>query len=204
MNIWGFLSAAVLLTLAPGPDILFVITQSITRGKRAGIVFVLGLCTGLIFHIAAVSLGVSILIKESPTAFMILKICGALYLIYLGVKTFLSRKQATLTIGQQNNVMPKLYRRGILMNLLNPKVILFFLAFIPLFINTDADNKALQLCFLGLLFIIQAFIIFTAVALLSSKLAGGLMGKPKVAYWINIAVSLIYAVIGISILYVMP
>ena len=92
MNLIGFLSAAVLLTLMPGPDILFVITQSMTRGKRAGIVFAAGLCSGLIFHTLAVSLGVSLILYESPIAFMVLKVLGASYLIYLSVRTFLRRK----------------------------------------------------------------------------------------------------------------
>ena len=88
MNLWGFISAAVLLTLMPGPDILFVITQSITRGRKAGMVFAAGLCTGLIAHVTAVSLGVSILLMSSPVAFTMLKFAGAAYLLYLGVKLF--------------------------------------------------------------------------------------------------------------------
>lgn len=87
MNILGFLSAAILLTLMPGPDILFVITQSITRGKKAGIIFACGLCTGLIAHTAAVSLGLSWILYNSPVAFSVLKYMGAAYLIYLGVKS---------------------------------------------------------------------------------------------------------------------
>ena len=93
MNLWGFISAAVLLTLMPGPDILFVITQSITRGRKAGMVFAAGLCTGLIAHVTAVSLGVSILLMSSPVAFTMLKFAGAAYLLYLGVKAFLARRE---------------------------------------------------------------------------------------------------------------
>ena len=89
MNILGFLSAAILLTLMPGPDILFVITQSITRGKKAGIIFACGLCTGLIAHTAAVSLGLSLILYNSPVAFSVLKYMGAAYLIYLGVKSYI-------------------------------------------------------------------------------------------------------------------
>lgn len=202
MNIWGFVSAAVLLTLMPGPDILFVITQSITQGKKSGIVFALGLCTGLIFHIAAVSLGISVLIKESPAAFWGLKVCGSAYLIYLGVKVFLGRKRSVFELDTDGRAVRKLYRKGILMNLLNPKVILFFLAFLPQFIAPEVENPAWQICLLGFIFIGQALLVFSTVALLSARLAGSLMQNPRAALVINIVTSLIYIAIGLSILWV--
>lgn len=202
MNIGGFLSAALLVTLIPGPDILFVITQSIVQGKKAGILFALGLCTGLLFHIAAISLGVSVLLKESPTAFSVLKIAGAAYLFYLGIKAFLNRRQSSFQAEGKKRGMKKLYYKGILMNLLNPKVILFFLAFLPQFIDINAENPAIQICILGSLFILQAFILFTLVAMLASKLAGGLMQNPRTAVWVNIGAALIYIGIGVSILFV--
>lgn len=139
MNLWGFISAAVLLTLMPGPDILFVITQSITRGRKAGMVFAAGLCTGLIAHVTAVSLGVSILLMSSPVAFTMLKFAGAAYLLYLGVKAFLARRENHFELSGDAAVSGKLYRKGILMNILNPKVILFFLAFFPQLQQCIAD-----------------------------------------------------------------
>ena len=111
----------------PGPDILFVITQSITRGKKAGIIFACGLCTGLIAHTAAVSLGLSLILYNSPVAFSVLKYMGAAYLIYLGVKSYIHRKENSLALPSAAGVEYKLYRKGILMNILNPKVLLFFI-----------------------------------------------------------------------------
>ena len=116
------------MTLMPGPDILFVITQSMTRGKRAGIVFAAGLCSGLIFHTLAVSLGVSLILYESPIAFMVLKVLGASYLIYLSVRTFLRRKDNVFVLSADKEAESRLYRKGVLMNILNPKVLLFFVA----------------------------------------------------------------------------
>lgn len=201
MNLWGFVLAAVVLTLMPGPDILFVITQSINRGKKSGIVFASGLCTGLIFHVAAVSLGISVLIYRSPLAFAFLKFAGAAYLIYLGVKAFLSRKNASFrfkpTAEQQ---VRKLYRKGILMNLLNPKVILFFLAFFPQFIRPDADNPVIIMLILGLVFILQAILIFSLVAVLADRLSAPLMKRPRAAYVMNIVEAAVYGCIGLSIL----
>lgn len=202
MNIGGFLSAAVLLTLMPGPDILFVITQSIIRGRRAGIVFALGLCTGLIVHVAAVSLGISLLLKESPVAFTVLKLAGAAYLIYLGIRAFLNRHLASWCMDTVAQTADRLYVRGIVMNLLNPKVILFFLAFFPQFISVGSLHPMVETGFLGLLFILQAVFIFSAVAFLAGRLSERLMRYPRIAYWMNISEALIYGAIGISIILV--
>ena len=198
----SFLTFAIALTLMPGPDILFVITQSIRQGKKAGIIFVSGLCTGLVFHIAAITLGVSALIKGSPMAFSLLKIAGATYLFYLGVKSFIHRKESTFTIDNDKKEVHNLYRRGILMNLLNPKVILFFLSFFSGFVKVELGHPALQMCFLGLLFIIQAFVIFSIVAILASQLTNLLMKNPKTSLWVNIVTALVYFAIGVSILLV--
>ena len=196
MNLWGFISAAVLLTLMPGPDILFVITQSITRGRKAGMVFAAGLCTGLIAHVTAVSL------MSSPVAFTMLKFAGAAYLLYLGVKAFLARRENHFELSGDAAVSGKLYRKGILMNILNPKVILFFLAFFPQFIDKGIENPIPQMLLLGLVFMVQAFLIFSMVAAVADRLARRLMQNPKVALAVNVAESLIYCVIGVSILFV--
>lgn len=200
MNLLGFISAAVLLTLMPGPDILFVITQSITRGRKAGIVFASGLCTGLIVHITAVSLGVSVLLMNSPLAFTILKFAGAAYLFYLGIKAFLARYKNHFVLETGGSATGKLYRKGILMNILNPKVILFFLAFFPQFIDKGVGNPILQVLLLGLIFMIQAFLIFSLVAILADRLTRGFMQSPKIALWVNVIESAVYCLIGGSIL----
>lgn len=202
MNLWGFISAAVLLTLMPGPDILFVITQSITRGKKAGITFAGGLCTGLIVHVTTVSLGVSVILLSSPIAFSLLKIAGATYLLYLGIKAFIARKVNHFNLQDSTAVSGKLYRKGILMNILNPKVILFFLAFFPQFIDKSIENPVPQMLLLGLIFMVQAFLIFSLVAMLADRLARKIMQDPKIAWGVNIAEAVIYCSIGISILFV--
>ena len=120
MNIGGFVTAAVLLTLMPGPDILFVLTQGMTRGWRAGVVFAAGLCTGLVAHVTAAALGISVLLMSSEAAFMALKFAGAAYLLYLAFKAFRTRRENHFRVDAGGGVVGKLYRRGILMNLLNP------------------------------------------------------------------------------------
>lgn len=202
MNLWGFISAAVLLTLMPGPDILFVITQSITRGRKAGIIFAGGLCTGLIVHVTAVSIGVSFLLMSSPVAFAVLKFTGAAYLFYLGIKTFLARRENPFILEKTTAIHGKLYRKGILMNILNPKVILFFVAFFPQFVDYEVGHPVSRMLVLGLIFMLQAFLIFSMVSILAGHLAGRLMREPKIALGMNIAEALIYVAIGVSILFV--
>lgn len=202
MNLLGFIGASVLLTLMPGPDILFVITQSIIQGKKAGIIFAAGLCTGLIFHTTAVCAGLSVLIYSSPLAFTALKFAGASYLIYLGIKSFLNRRQKLVEIGTENKIKGQLFRKGILMNILNPKVILFFLAFFPQFVRLDAGNPALQMMLLGGVFMAQAMLIFSLVAFLADILSRRFMQHPRFSFWMNIFQSIVYAVIGCSILFI--
>jgi len=202
VNILGFLSAAILLTLMPGPDILFVITQSITRGKRAGIIFACGLCTGLIVHTAAVSLGLSLILYNSPVAFTVLKVFGATYLIYLGIKSFMHRKENSLALPASSGMEYKLYRKGILMNILNPKVLLFFIAFFPQFVNRFSVNPAGELFVLGLLFMFQAIVIFSFVALLADRLSRRLMQNSNFSLIMHILESLVYFAIGSSLIFV--
>lgn len=202
MNIWGFISAAVLLTLMPGPDILFVVTQSITRGRRAGVIFASGLCTGLVVHVTAVSLGVSILLMSSPVAFTVLKIAGASYLLYLGVKAFVGRHRNKINLQLTEGTGGKLYRKGILMNVLNPKVILFFLAFFPQFIDPGISNPIPQMLLLGLIFMIQAFLVFSSVAFLAERVSRQLMAYPRFSLIMNVVESVVYVGVGISILFI--
>lgn len=202
MNIFGFLSAAVLLTLMPGPDILFVITQSMIRGKKAGIIFASGLCTGLIVHTVAVSLGLSLLLYKSTVAFTVLKFIGAAYLLYLGVKSFLNRHADSLALSGNQKAEHKLYRKGILMNILNPKVLLFFMAFFPQFVHSDKTNITGELLLLGILFMIQAWIVFFLVALLADKLSRHLMQHKHFSLAMHLIESLVYGIIGVSLVFV--
>lgn len=209
MNIGGFIIAAVLLTLLPGPDILLVITQSVMRGAKTGIIFAAGLCTGIIFHTSIVAFGLSPLITGTPELFTAVKIAGALYLIYLGIRAFLSRRTATLEISGEASGTPaaapgklQYYKRGVIMNVLNPKVILFFLALFPQFITVQpGESAALQFMILGIIFMLQGFAIFSAVAFCAGKLSRRLVGNRKIAYYLCLTESSIFTLLGIAILF---
>lgn len=208
MNIGGFLVAAILLTLLPGPDILLVITQSIVRGAKTGVIFAAGLCTGIIFHTSVVAFGLSPLITGNPVVFTSVKIAGSLYLIYIGIRAFLGRKKATLEIKDKEETSGestrypqlKYYRQGVIMNVLNPKVILFFLALFPQFITVqEGESSAFKFLILGVLFMLQGFAIFSAVAFCAGKLSRYLAGNQKVAYYLCLVESAIFTLLGIFI-----
>ena len=155
-----FITSAILLAFSPGPDNLFVLTISIARGAAAGVVTTLGLCTGLVVHTSAVVLGVAVVIQESALAFTMLKVAGALYLLWLAWKAFRAPTESVVA-NRNHETFKQLYLRGILMNIMNPKVALFFLAFLPQFVRTDAGSVAWQICVYGLLFMLSALLVFS-------------------------------------------
>ncbi|MDD3814109.1 MAG: LysE family translocator [Desulfocapsaceae bacterium] len=165
-----FFTTSLLLALAPGPDNIFVLTLSILRGRLAGIIVILGLCTGLIIHSSAVALGVAVIFQMSAVAFSLLKFIGAGYLVYLAWQAFrAAAKKIPSTSAKEVNYW-KLYNRGIIMNITNPKVSIFFLAFLPQFVNPSRGLISLQILLLGCLFILATIIVFGSIALLSGTL----------------------------------
>lgn len=168
----SFLIASILLTISPGPDILYVMVESISRGAKAGISIALGLCTGLIIHTSAAALGVSIIIRQNEWLFHTLKIVGAIYLLYLAYLTIREewKQLPGADTAQKHQKTPWAYfKRGFTMNVVNPKVTLFFLAFLPQFIPKETQTPFAETLILGLLFMLQSVVIFSAVALLSGK-----------------------------------
>lgn len=195
----SFLGIAILLTLMPGPDILFVIAQSISRNKKAGIATALGLCSGLIVHITAATLGISTIIYQSALAFTVIKYTGAAYLLYLAWQSFKEKETGFAFNHNKPFKYPSLYKKGILMNLLNPKVSLFFLALLPQFVNKSMGHITLQMFILGIIFLVQALVIFIAVSVFSEKLRHVLLTNSFIAKRMNIVKGLLLGLIGIQI-----
>lgn len=164
-----FLIASMLLTIAPGPDIMYLLAKSLADGARSGISLALGLTTGLIFHTSLVIIGVAAIIQQSPLAFAILKYAGAAYLLYLAWGAFHAQGNLKLNAVNKSGSYFKLYRRGVIMNVLNPKVLLFFLAFLPQFVNLNSNSVSLQIAFLGFIFGLQTLVIFSLVAICAGK-----------------------------------
>ena len=179
-----FCAAAILLALAPGPDNIFVLTQSAISGKRGGIFVVLGLCTGIIVHTAAVALGLSALITQSAIAFTIIKMLGAGYLIWLAIGAFRAPVQK-LETGQIAIDAVSLYRRGVIMNVTNPKVAIFFLAFFPQFIDVERGSFFSQTLQLGALFALSTLVVFSAIAVMAGQLGALLRESPTLQISLN-------------------
>ena len=198
-TIIAFFSAAVLLGLAPGPDNIFVLTQSALRGRGPGLVIVLGLCSGLLVHTAAVAFGVAVIFKTSIVAFTVLKFIGAGYLVYLAWQAF--RAEPEIIQGEINGVYSywRYYRRGVIMNLTNPKVSIFFLAFLPQFADPVRGPVVVQLLQLGALFIGATILVFGSIALLAGTLGQWLQRSPRVQVVLNRLAGTVFIMLAIKL-----
>lgn len=175
-----FFIASVALALAPGPDNIFVLTQSALHGSRAGLWVTLGLCTGLLAHTAAVAVGVAALFQASLVAFTTLKMAGAVYLFYLAWQAFRAGAAGLNAQAGVDVSWRRLYLRGVVMNVTNPKVAIFFLAFLPQFADLSRGPIRLQLLGFGGLFIIATILVFGGVALTAGYLGHWLKRSPKI------------------------
>lgn len=193
-----FVGSSALLALAPGPDNIFVLTQSAMYGRRSGILVTLGLCTGLLFHTALVAFGVAAIIQTSPLAFNALRVAGALYLIYLAWLAF--RAGVESTSGDSALSAWQLFRRGVVMNITNPKVSIFFLAFLPQFTEPERGHLFLQLLMLGAVFIVVALIVFSTIATLSAYASTWLLGSPQRQQLLNRIAGVVFLALAIKLL----
>ncbi len=201
-TIIAFITASALLTLMPGPDNIYVLVQSITNGKKFGIVTALGLATGIIIHTSLIAFGVSEILKKSESLFFTIKLLGAFYLFYLAFKVYKSSAKIEL---EKSNVSDKnlfsLYKQGFVMNVLNPKVTIFFLAFFPGFVDNSLGNVKQQIFILGFIFMILTIIIFSTIALLASKMTSFLRDNQKFEKNLRIIQILVFIGIGVFVLF---
>ncbi|UMB62199.1 LysE family translocator [Lutibacter sp. A80] len=192
----------MLLTISPGPDIIYVLVQSITNGKKYGIATALGLVSGIIVHTTLVAFGVSAIIKQSEYIYFGIKLFGALYLLYLAYITYKTNEDVILKAKADKKGLLQLFKQGFIMNVLNPKVSIFFLAFFPGFLYSNTQSTIVQFYVLGLLFMLQALAIFIVVSLLSGSFAGYLKKHPtfnsnikwfKIIVFIGIAIFILFS-----------
>ena len=190
--------ATFALALSPGPDNIFVLIQSITNGRKFGLAVVAGLMTGCLVHTTLLAFGISAVIKNNPTIFTLIKIFGAVYLVYLAISVYRGGNSISIeTENKQVKSISSLFRQGFIMNVLNPKVTIFFLAFFPGFLFSDSISTIIQFYVLGLLFIMISSIVFSGIALLSGSISTFLTGNKKTGFvlkWVQII-----AFLGIAI-----
>ena len=202
-TILSFLVASIALTVSPGPDNIYVLMQSISHGKKYGIATAFGLVLGIIIHTSLIAFGVSAIIQNSPKLFFAIKLIGAIYLVYLAYKVY----QSSSKIDLDSEAVPKksisgLIQQGFIMNVLNPKVTIFFLAFFPAFIDVTAGDTKQQIFALGFLIMLQAFIIFSLISIVADKTTAFLRDNDKfsvILKWVQIVVF-----VGIAIFILLP
>jgi threonine/homoserine/homoserine lactone efflux protein len=172
-----FVAAALVLLVIPGPAVLYIVTQSISRGRLAGIVSMLGIQVGGLVHVAAAAAGLSALLVRSSVAFNVVKYAGAAYLILLGLRRILGREEAAAPGARAETSLRRLFAQGVFVNVLNPKTALFFFSFLPQFVDVDAGSVALQIATLGLVFILVATLSDGLYALAAGSAAGWVRGR---------------------------
>ncbi len=203
-----FIAAAAVLTIAPGPDNVYVLTRGITQGKMAGLAAALGFAAGCIFHTALAAFGIAALIKGSPVAFAAVKYAGAAYLIYIGVRTLMAafkKDAAGVKINPHldgHMSLGSIFKQSVIGNMFNPKITLFFLSFLPQFINTKANgqmSEAMQMVLLGVVFMLQTIVIFGAIALASGVIGDKLRTRPTLAVWLDRVAGFTFIALGVKV-----
>jgi threonine/homoserine/homoserine lactone efflux protein len=200
-----FMAAGWLLNLTPGPDVLYIVTSGLRGGVRAGLVAALGITAGCFVHIFAAALGVSALLATSATAFTLLKWAGALYLLYVGMQLLFSKASSAIYIAAADDYVTRatgqksIFFKGFWTNALNPKVALFFLAFVPQFIAPDAPNKALTFVLLGVLFNLNALPINFGYAVLGGWAARRLDVVQRGMHWLERVAGVMFVGFGLKL-----
>ncbi len=198
---FGFLLAAVLITASPGPDNLMVLSTGMARGRRHGIAFGLGCAAGCLSHTALALAGVSALVAASPAAFTALRWAGGLYLVWLGVQALRHAGQSGLGSASAGSETPgRLFARGLVANAINPKVVLFFLSFLPQFVQPAQGGVGLQIGLLGLLFTLQAAVLFGLLGFFAGSVGGWLQRRPGAGLWLDRVAGALFVGLGLRLI----
>lgn len=199
-NLYLFMLASVLLTIAPGPDNIYVLTRGIAQGRGAALAAALGFTSGLVGHTMLAVFGLAAVIRSSELLFSLIKFAGAAYLLYLGYRTLRQREPLLSGEPAGNAVaLRRIYGQSVVANLLNPKVSLFFLSFLPQFVNRDAGHPELQMLVLGGVFMVETLVIFGMIALCSGTLGNWLRTRPAVSRRLNTAAGVTFIGIGVRL-----
>ncbi len=208
-NYWGFILTGILLNITPGSDTMYIITRSVSQGKKAGFYSVLGIVSGILVHTVLAALGLSIILAKSPLAFTIVKYIGASYLCYLGFKMLTSKAESVIADGLPDSENPtqakaldygKIFKQGVLTNTFNPKVALFFLAFFPQFIDPSYAHSTVSFLVLGLTFAVTGLVWCLCLALLASRFSEKLRENPAIESILNKISGVVFIGLGIKLL----
>ena len=198
-----FLATSIAITMAPGPDNLQVLARGISQGRAAGLVAALGFAAGITFHTTLAALGVAALLRSSPLAFEAIKLAGAAYLVWIGIKALRSQGLATAHERAPQPLMT-VFRQSVLGNLLNPKVTLFFVVFLPQFVQTGgaqngAQSVTVQMLELGALFMLETLVVFSLFGVCAGMVGGWLRRRPRVGVWLDRLAGATFIALGIRV-----
>lgn len=199
-TIYLFLAASIALALSPGPDNIFVLAQSALHGRLAGLLVTFGLCTGLVVHTTAVALGVAVVFQTSVLAFNALKVVGAIYLLYLAWKAFHAGAAEIAGGDPASKSLRSLYFRGVLMNITNPKIAIFFLAFLPQFADPAIGPVTTQVFIFGALFIASSLVIFGLLAWVAGFLSSWLKQSDRTQIILNRLAGTVFVALAIKLI----
>ena len=194
-----FLAASALLAIAPGPDIVYVLTRGIAQGPRAGIAAAFGFATGCIFHTVLAAVGIAALIRSSELAFDLVRYAGAAYLVWIGVQALRHRASFSIEGSKDARALSAIYRQSVIGNVLNPKVTLFFLAFLPQFVNAEAGHVGWQMALLGAVFMGVTIVVFGAVVIFAGWIGAWIRRKPAIGERLNVFAGITFIALGIRV-----
>ena len=194
-----FIAASTLLALAPGPDIIYVLTRGIAQGRKAGIAAALGFASGCVFHTVLAAVGIAALIRSSELAFDLVRYAGAAYLVWIGIQALRHRSSFSIEGTGDAKALMTIYKQSVIGNMLNPKVTLFFLAFLPQFVDSGAGHLGWQMALLGVVFMLVTVVVFGAVAVFSGWIGDWVRRKPAIGERLNVFAGMTFIALGIRV-----
>jgi threonine/homoserine/homoserine lactone efflux protein len=199
-NLGVYVAASLALIVTPGQDMIYVVTRSLAQGRLAGVLSAAGVCTGILVHTAVVALGIGALLQASETLFLVLKLAGAAYLVYLGLKLLLRRESVTLDGAAAPRLSAaSLFAQGVVSNVTNPKIVVFFLAFLPQFVSAADPHPTRHLVFLGVLYAAMGFAVKAAVGVTAGSLSERLLRSDRALAWMNRVSGTILVALGLRL-----
>jgi threonine/homoserine/homoserine lactone efflux protein len=198
---FGFLAAAVLITVSPGPDNLMVLGVGMSRGRKQGMAFGLGCALGCLSHTILAAAGVSAVIAASPLAFTVLKTCGGLYLVWLGIQALRSKGGAkAVAVRTQEESLGRLFMKGVFANAINPKVVLFFLSFLPQFVIAEHGSVSWQIAALGVIFTAQGAVLFGLLGYFAGSIGQWINGHSRAGVWLDRIAGTVFVALGLRLI----
>ena len=196
-----FLSAAIAINISPGPDLIYILSKTIAQGRKIGIASSLGVCTGALVHVFAAALGLSVILSTSAVAFSVVKYAGAAYLIYLGIKSLLSKGTSFDLPNKKEKEMTTwaAFRQGALIDVLNPKVAIFFMAFLPQFVRPELGHDSLQMIGLGFIVILVAIVVEFTIVFTAAKTTAFFRRNRRASVWLDRALGSILIALAVRL-----